>query len=158
MQLLRVIRAAPRIHLVKLDPGSISTVFNVAFSSYLLHSAPLTQVIFNFHLQNNLRHRWIVNDKCFKTCLFCQGRDAVFLSWLRRDTRARTRQEPNIKKKKKSPKQSNGISGWRKERDNERGAWIMLGWQLFGWGEQLYPLKGIKPEPGQEPWSVAPRW
>ena len=41
------------------------------------------------------------------------------------------------------------------ERGRGTGIMIMLRRQLFGCGEQLYPLKGMKPEPGRQP---LPQW
>lgn len=58
------------------------------------------------------------------------------------------------KAKKKKKQKSYRNHRRRKGRDGEKdGIMIMLRQQLFSCGEQLYPLKGMKPEPGQEPLS-----
>lgn len=61
------------------------------------------------------------------------------------------------KAKKKAPGPTGG-GGGETDRDRGRGTGIMiiLWQQLFRCGEQLYPLKGMKPEPGQEPLSMLP--
>lgn len=46
--------------------------------------------------------------------------------------------------------------GTSAEGGGETGIMIMLRRQLFSQGEQLYPLKGMKPEPGQEPRPMPP--
>lgn len=71
---LRVIRAAPRIHLPKLDPESICTVFNVAFNTCytLLHLPKSSLTLINKTISGvaRLLIAAFVNDVWFQT-LFC---------------------------------------------------------------------------------------
>lgn len=66
-------------------------------------------------------------------------------------TRAGNGQCKNQKQKAKNKKGMSAEGG-----GEATGIMIMLRRQLFSWVEQLYPLKGMKPEPGQEPLSMPP--
>lgn len=142
---LHVIKAAPWIHLPKLNPESISTGFNVSVATCytLLHLSKSSLTPIN---KTILGINEIVNVVCVQTRLF---------GWVR-DVKRACKGWKSLKTAKQWSRRN---VSWRRGSDNGKGMRIMiiLRWQLFSWGEQLYPLKGMKPQPGQEPRS-APPW
>lgn len=143
MYLLGVIRAAPRIHLPRLDPESISTVFNVAFNTcYTLLHLPksfLTPINKTISGIAPFLIAACVNDVCL------QGTRELVMA-IYDKTKAQ-------QKKKKEEEKATGTSR-EGGAEGETGIMIMLRRQLFSCGEQLYPLKGMKAEPAQEPLSM----